>query len=203
MNPPTGQTPLDYLNNIAPQAPKKAPLTLNLRTVIIGGALLIGIVIALVAIVNLMGGGSKQSWGRLNARLGATAEITENAGALIKDSQLRSLNSTVKLSIANTRRDLENTFVSFDVTTEKLSSKITEEEASAPILERLEDARLNARYDAAYVREMSYQLATILSLIGELYESSSTETQEVLETAYDSLEPLKKSLDSYSTDTTN
>ena len=65
--------------------------------------------------------------------------------------------------------------------------------------ERLEDGRLNAKYDSTYAREMSYQTATLLALINQLYKSSALPaTKTYLKGAYENLEPTYKALSAFS-----
>ena len=68
---------------------------------------------------------------------------------------------------------------------------------------RLEDARLNAKYDSTYAREMSYQLATILSLYQKLIPASTPQTKTILEKATTNLEPIQKDLANFNTSTDN
>lgn len=200
MNPPNGQTPLDYLNQIAPEAQKKPLFALNLRTIIIAGVGLIGIVLILTAIAGGVGDGKKEPWQRLSARLDATQTVADSATKHIKSSELRTTNGNLRLLLSNTQRDLKAPLAKLEIIPEKINPKIAEEEASEPMLGRLEDARLNARYDTAYAREMSYQLATLLALLSDVYKSSSAETKTILETAYNNLKPIHKSLDTYDPD---
>lgn len=197
MNPPTGQTPLDYLNQIAPEAPKKPAFEFNLRTVIFGGLILIALVIVIAIVSSILSSSSREPWTRLSLRLNATAEVVNDANSKIKSSQLKTINSNIKLAISNTQRDLQAPLEKLELNKNKPNPRLVEQESSAALLERLENARLNARYDAAYAREMSYQLATILALLSQLHSSSSPQTKEILATAYNNLEPIHKSLDTY------
>lgn len=197
MNPPNGQAPLDYLNQIAPQAPKKPLFELNLRNIILAGVLALGVIIGLVVIVGALTSSSKEPWQRLSARLDATAEIADSASKEIKNSELRSVNSTLKLYVSNTKRELTAPLTKLEIQPNKLPKEILAEESSELIMSRLEDGRLNAKYDSTYSREMSYLLATILALIERLKASSSEATQEILQTAHNNLTPIYKSVSSF------
>lgn len=199
MNPQNGQTPLDYLNQIAPEAPKKQLFALNMRTVLLG-ALVAVILIIIIAIVNgAITSSKKEPWERFSAKLAATATVVDSSSAHIKNSQLRSLNSDIKLYITNTQRDASIPLTKLSINPAKLDKTIVAEENGTGITERLEDGRLNAKYDSTYAREMSYQLATILSLLQKLYASSSAnETKTFLEAAYNNLEPTYKAVSSFS-----
>jgi len=201
MNPPNGQSPLDYLNQIAPQAPKRQGFGLNLKTVLIGGALLIVLVIILAIVVNSTTSGRKTSWEQLSLRLATTEKVATSATPLIKSSQLRSYNSDLKLYLANTQRDLAAPLTALNIVPAKIDKTLVSKEAGTELTAALEDGRLNAKYDSTYAREMGYQLATILTLLKELYGKSSASQQTFLQTAYDNLYPTYTSIQSFSTTT--
>jgi len=61
--------------------------------------------------------------------------------------------------------------------------------------QRLEVGRLNAKFDSTYAREMTYQVATILALLQQLYSAGAgPQTQAFLKTAYNNLEPTYTAL---------
>lgn len=202
MNPQNGQTPLDYLNQIAPQSPKKLPFALNLRTVIIGGVAAVILIIILAAVGGALSGGNKEPWQRFSARLDATTAVVDGASSHIKNSQLRSINSDLKLYLTNTKRAIATPLENLDVNPQKIPKSITTEEQGTGITERLEDGRLNARYDSTYAREMTYQVATILSLLQKLYNTNvGPQTKALLKNAYDNLLPTYNTLSEFNTTT--
>ena len=194
MNLQPGQTPLDYLNQIAPQQHKASPFKWNLKTIILAaiGVLIIVIVIAIV--VTNIANSRKTPWEQLSARLAVTSTVANNSATIIKDSQLRSLNSSLKLYLTNTTRDIQTPLTNLGIDPKKIPDSITKTENGTGITQRLEDARLNAKYDSTYAREMSYQLSTILSLYQQLYNSSTQQTKATLTTAYDNLKPIQQNL---------
>lgn len=199
MNPQNGQTPLDYLNEIAPQATKKPMFALNMRTVLLGALLAVILIVIIASVGGALTSARKDPWVRFAARLNATSVIVDSSSMKIKNSQLRSINSDVKLYITNTQRDLAVPLTKMNIDSAKLPENIVAQESSAEMAQRLEDGRLNAKFDSTYAREMSYQLATILSLLQELYASSSNpDTKSFLETAYTNLEPAYKSVSDFS-----
>lgn len=202
MNQQNGQTPLDYLNQIAPQAPKKQLFALNLRTVLLGAVAVVILIIIIATVSGIVTSSSKAPWQRFSARLNATTTVVEDSTGKIKNSQLRSINSDLKLYLTNTKRDLAPAMKALEINTEKLPASIVAEESSTAMSERLEDGRLNARYDSTYAREMTYQLATLLSSLQALYASNvGPQTKELLKTAYDNLLPTYKSVSEFSTAT--
>ena len=196
---PNGQTPLDYLNQIAPQAPKKQGFGLNLKTVVIvaGGLLVLTLIIGIIA--GLVGSGPATDWQRLSLRLATTEAIAEDSDALIKNSQLRSINSEIKLYITDTNRDLTTRLEAKKIDPEKASDTIIAAEANADMLDRLESGRLNAKYDSTYAREMTYQIGTILALYQKLNSSTnSAADKEFLANAYETLAPIQQRLTNFS-----
>jgi hypothetical protein len=202
MNPQNGQTPLDYLNQIAPQAPKKQLFTLNLRTILLGAAAVVVLIIIIATLVGALSSSNKEPWQQLAARIDTTTEVVDGATKNIKSSQLRSINSDLKLYLSNTRRDIASPLQSLDINPEKIPENIVTVEQSTGITERLEDGRLNARYDSTYAREMKYQVATILSLLQELYSTNvGPQTKATLTVAYDNLLPTYTTLTEFNATT--
>ncbi len=199
MNPQNGQTPLDYLNQIAPQAPKKPVFALNLRTIIFGLIIFLVIVIIIANVGAALSNARKEPWEQFAAKLAATTEVVDSSSGKIKNSQLRSLNSDLKLYLTNTQRDLATPLKAFDVNPAKLPASVTKKESSAAMLERLENGRLNAKYDSTYAREMSYQLATTLALLQKLYKSNvGPQTKAYLSDAYSNLAPTYEAVSDFS-----
>lgn len=199
MNPPNGQAPLDYLNQIAPQAPRRKLFELNLRTVIIGGIAVVILIIIMSILSNSIANARKEPWEHLSARLDSTAIVVTDASSKIKDSQLRSLNSDVKLYLTNTTRDLSPYLTKLSINPKKLPSAITTAESSTALMAKLEDGRLNAKYDTTYAREMGYQLSTIVALLQELANSNSGSAKAFLQAAHDNLDPTYKAIESFNT----
>lgn len=200
MNPQNGQTPVDYLNQIAPQAPKKPLLTLNLRTIIFFGLIAIALVIILAVVAGAISSANKSPWQHLSARLTTTTTLVDDASTKIKDSQLRSYNSDLKLYLTNTGRDLTNAFSANEATEKKIPKAIAAKEASDAIAARIETGRLNAKFDSTYSREMAYLLSTILTLYQQLYNGpSGSSTKTLLEAAYNNLVPIQESFANFTT----
>jgi hypothetical protein len=196
---PQQQLPPNYLDQIAPQAAKRSFTFSKPRLIILAGIVAIVVVIILAAVVGAVNNSKKEPWERLTARLAATSEIAASSEGKIKNSQLRSTNSNVKISLTNTQRDLVAPLQTVEIKPAKISPSVTASESSAKMLERLEDARLNAKYDSTYAREMSYQLANLLTLLRQMYSASSNEMNKTfLKTTYDNFLPVQKSLSDFS-----
>ncbi len=196
---PQQQSPVDYLNQIAPQAPKTSLLASKKRIFILIGILLVVGVIILSVALSALSASRKEPWERLSARLSATSVIANSSTGLLKNTQLRSANSSIKIFLTNTQRDLAAPLLTADVDSKKMSPSVVAEESSTAMAARLEDARLNAKYDSTYAREMNFQLSNVLTLLKQLYASSSNTTnKEFLDTTYNNLAPIQQSLADFS-----
>lgn len=195
MEPTQPQQPLsmDYLNKIAPQAPKsKMPFTKK-QMIVLG---ILGIAVLVVVILMIVvgaGGGNKKYEQQLAARLIGTETIANGATAKIKSSSLRALNSNLKIYLTNTNRDIAAPLVKDGIDVNKLDKTLLTSESDTDANARLEDARLNGVYDRTYAREMAYRLATIVTLMKKIQASTSNKTlQTFLVSALTNLEPTQK-----------
>lgn len=189
---PTPQ-PTDYLNQIAPQAPKKALFTLGPKLILMVLGVLIIVIVTLAIVLNGVASAQRKPLQQLAARLDSTEQIVNSAQSHLKSSQLRSLNSSLKIYLTNTNRDVAAPLLSAGVNVDKLGDSVTKEESPDAINARLEDARLNAVYDRTYAREMAYQLDTLITLMKQIYASTNnSELKTFLNATYASLEPTQK-----------
>lgn len=196
---PSNQAPLDYLNQIAPTEAKRAPFKLGPKLFVVVGVVLVLVVIILSVTVTSINDSRRSPWQTLSARLDTTEKVATAAAGNIKNSQLRSLNSDVKIYLTNTKRDLQAPLAAQSIKPNELPASITTKEANSGMTSRLETGRLNAKYDSTYAREMSYQLATVLTLLQQLYASSSSPANKTfLKTAYDNLAPTQKAIADFS-----
>ncbi len=182
---------IDYLNQIAPQAPKKQfDPKIRLIAIILGVATIVTI---LLVIVTGLTGGSKNDLQQLAARLTTTEKLATDAQKNLKSSELRSLNGSLTILLTNTNRDITEPLELSGVTISKLDKSIVTQEDGSKMTAALEDARLNATYDRTYAREMSYQLETIVLQMKELYASTSSQSLKTfLDTSYKNIQPIQK-----------
>lgn len=186
--------PTDYLNQIAPQAPKKPIFSFGIKQIIIVGAALIVLVIILAVVVGNIANSKKDPLEHLSARLTATQAVVIAAQPNLKSSELRSLNSNLSLYMTNTNRDITAPLTAAGINTKKLSKTIVASESTSALSARLEDARLNAVFDRTYAREMAYQLSTSMTLMNQIYTSTgNADLKTFLQSAYDNLKPTEES----------
>ena len=190
---PTG-LPTDYLNQIAPQAPKKPIFSFGIKQILIIGTALVVLVIILAVIVGNVANSKKDPLEHLSARLTATQAVVTAAQPNLKSSELRSLNSNLNLYMTNTNRDITAPLTAAGINTKKLDKTIVTSESTTALSARLENARLNAVFDRTYAREMAYQLSTTMTLMNKIYTSTSnTDLKIFLKSAYDNLKPTQDS----------
>ena len=196
---PQQELPPNYLDEIAPQAQKHSFILGKTQLIILIGIIAVVIISIIAVVVGQISNGRLEPWERLSARLTSTSAIVQSSNGKIKNSQLRSTNSSLSLLLTNTQRDLATPLTTMGIKSEKLSASVVASESSDEMIARLEDARLNAKYDSTYAREMSFQLSNLLTLLRQMYSSSSSETNKAFLTAtYNSVEPIQKSLSEFS-----
>lgn len=193
----------DYLDKIAPKVAKKPFFELNLKTIILLAIAAIAVIAIIAIVANSFSSAKIAPWQKLSVRLTNTEEIVKNSSKAIKNSQLRSLNGSLDIYLANTQRDLQEPFSTMGVTPKKIPASVAAVEKSTheEMKTRLETGRLNAKYDSTYAREMTYQLTTLLSLYQELYSQGGPKTKQALETAYSNLQTIQKGISEFSTST--
>lgn len=201
MDPQQNQYPIDYLNQIAPQQPKKS-VSNKLFLFIIGGGVLLAIIVGLF-LLNSGSGGPNEKMQTLAARLVTLKDISSKAQKNIKSGALRATNSSLTLLLTNANRDIAEPLLNNGVDIKKLDKAIQTKEDGTDLTEKLENARLNAVFDRTYTREMVYQLDTTAALMGDIYERTNSKSLKdfLLKTDSD-LQPIKKTFSEFS-DSTN
>jgi len=195
MNPNDNQPTngIDYLNQIAPQAPKKSDFFRQKPIMI--GAIAVGIIvlISLIAIISSVATSSIGQTERLAARLQSTKNTVKSADSNIKSTKLRAMNSALGIYLTNTIRNATPILASNNIQIDKLDKKVTDAESNEETLAILEDARLNAIYDRIYASEMAHQLDNTLILMRQINNSTNdSDLKTFLDDAYKSLEPTQK-----------
>lgn len=193
MNPDQNPYPIDYLNQIAPQAPKQG-INNKLFFLLIGGGLLIAIIVGVLALTS-GNNGPTQKIQTLAARLTTLQSIAGDAQKNIKSGQLRTTNSTLNIFLTNANRDIIEPLSKNGVDIKKIDKSIQAKENGEKLKAELEDARLNATFDRTYAREMSFQLETVAALMKDIYQNSNSKSlKEFLEATDTNLQPIKKQL---------
>ncbi len=196
MYPNQQSSSIDYLNQIAPQAPKKKWF-IQPRFIAIGIGGLILLIILGTAVAALQPDTNLPK--QLAARLQSTETIVGGAQSKIKSSSLRALNSSLKIYLTNTNRDITAPLMKDNIDVTKLDKTIVDSEAGTTMQSKLEDARLNAKYDIVYASEMSYRLEdAIMTPMQQIYKTTGNQNlKTVLNTAYTNLVPIQKQFSDY------
>jgi predicted outer membrane protein len=200
MDPTQPQQPLpsDYLNQIAPQAPKRKMVLTKKQLVVVGG--LVGAILLVIVLAIVVGlSSNKNPLQQLAARLQSTQTIAASASTLINNSQLSALNSNLTIYLANTNRDIAVILLKENIDVKKLDGSIVTSESGTDVTARLNDARLNAVYDSTYAREMAYRLNTIVALMSQIDESThNKDLKTFLDSALINLKPTQQAFSNFS-----
>lgn len=196
---PQQELPPNYLDEISPRAQKRSFVPTKIQLIALLGVFAMVIIGIFALIIGQLNSARTEPWESLTARLASTNKVVDSSVGKIKNSQLRSTNSNLKILLTNTQRDLAAPLAAIEINSKKLSASVIVAESSEKMLNRLEDARLNAKYDSTYSREMSYQLSNLLTLLQQLYSSSSNANNKAfLQTTYDNFAPVQKSFSEFS-----
>ncbi len=198
---PNQQTPpvysTDYLNQIAPQGPKKR-WGLSRMQLMIAGALALAVLIVIILAIVLNSGGSSKPEQQLAAKLIMTEKLTDDAKDKLKSSTLRTLNSNLKINLTQINRNIVDPLKKDKIDVASLDAKVVASESGTDILSRLEDARLNVNYDRTYAREIAYQLELIVALMRQINTSTdNADLKTFLDGAYTNLQPTQKSFEDF------
>ena len=189
---------IDYLNSIAAQ-----PQVKTINPFILWGLIAAALIAVIVIVIAIASGGNSptKQLAQVGASTASLKVLTETANDDIQNSELRSINSSLTLTLTNTNRDLAGYLKKEqinlkDVKKDKTIAAVTA--SYGEVSQRLEDARLNGLYDRTYVRELIYLLKTLHADMEELYGSSNSKSlKTVLETNDNNLAPLLESLEAF------
>ncbi len=167
-------------------APEKQPI--NTKFLIIGGVLLVAL-IAIVLLIMSAGASKPISVTKVLARTRSVEKITKDYHKLIDDTTLRSLNSSLTITLTNFNRDGE-TYYKATATKEQLKQEAKSRDADlSEVTKALDTAELNNRFDRHYVIQMSYQIDLIIAEQEKLLARS--ENKDLITTLNQSLEDLR------------
>lgn len=189
-NPPSPPQPgsgIDYLNQIAPQQTKQrfSP-RLKWIALILGSMLVVVIAAGIFASTRPS---DSATAGAILAKTTALSEITEEAKGTIKNTRLSVVNANLQLYLTDASSRLTEVGVVAPKTSKDTPSPL------GTIAEKIEDARLSGTYDRVYVRELLYQIETLVINMDQLYSQTSNGTlKTTLEELYASLVPLQEDL---------
>ena len=130
----------------------------------------------------------------------STSEITKTAGRKIKSSKLRAINSSLNSQLLGSITEMADPLAKSGIDSKKLEAtakKPTAKESER--IQTLENARLNATYDRAYSREITYRLDTMLVTLNRIDKiNTRASMREFTKNTRTKLESIKKALDEVS-----
>lgn len=196
---PQFERSIDYLDQIAPATRQKALPT---------KFILIGVVIAAIIAVFLFIGialngrpSTSEQMMKLYARLNTLQTITSTEQKSLKDTQLRTANSSLSLLLTNSIRDIGKTLTTGSSNGVKVPQTLTASEKAyaQKLTDKFTDAKLNVELDSTYAREMAYQLSLVHTMMKSLYNgASSNSTKMLLQQTSDTLTPLQQTFSDFS-----
>jgi hypothetical protein len=202
---PTGQpqTPppqfdSNYLDQISTPVQQK---TLNpmLLWAMIGGVVLAVVVLALV----LLSSGAPSQTERvanLLARTQSLKTLTQDSVKTVKDSKLRAANGSLTTILSGMENEFTTYLTSSGEKTQKRPSNDPIAAEFATVSGKLEEARLNERFDTVYAREIAYQIKKIRSEFSTIYDGIKSESfKEILEKEDKNLEDLSTDFAAFNT----
>jgi hypothetical protein len=192
--------PDNYLDTIAA---KPAAKTMNplLLWGLIGGVLLL--LVVSFSLISSLGHSSPDTLTTFAAQLSKLKTLSQNAQGNIKNSELRTLNSSLTLVLTNANHDLAEPLKLQKIDLNKKDNKAVTAVAAevSDLKDRLEDARLNAVYDRTYAREITFYLKTLHSEMSQLYTSTSSKSlKSALKATNNNLSPIEQQFSAFNAD---
>ena len=172
--PPTPPSSIDYLNQISAPTPQK-----TLNPIVLWGAIAGVLLFTVIIFMMALSGGTNNAdrMTTIAARLSALKTVSKDATENIQGSDLRTLNSSLGLTLTNITRDMDDSVTVLKASTnEKDARVVAVSEQTTEMTDNLEDARLNGVYGRTYAREMAYTLKTLHSEMSDLYASTQKES---------------------------
>jgi hypothetical protein len=194
MNPDQNQNqyPIDYLNQIAPPAPK-AGMDKKFLLIIGGGIAVVIIALIIVFSLSSASAGPKDKMQTLAARMTTLETISKTAQRSLKSGSLRNTNSTLTIFLTNANHDIAEPLKNNGIEVKTLDKGIVAKEDGKKLTDKLEEARLNAVYDRTYSREMTFELEGIATLMGDIYDRTSSKSlKDFLLKTDENLQPIKE-----------
>lgn len=184
-----------YLAQIS-KSTAKPPRTVSKQVlVIVSLVALIIISIVFVSIFSSVSNKPNELSMSLYLRMQNLQKSTKTYQASLKDSRLRTTNSSLNAQLNNHSRDIGERLTERGYKLNKLKEKIVLEETEHidTLNETLEKARLNGVLDRYYPENMVYEISTIIDLLNQTFNATrNDEFKELLEKIFNDFVSLKK-----------
>lgn len=156
----------------APTANKPTGImTRNTLYIIIGF-----VVVIIIAIILLIGSrdGSSALQQRMSLRQDNTLKLIADGRKNIVHGELQKINGELGIVLESNNAQLSEALQSAGL--KKISKEITADETIDQTLEKLNQAKLNARYDSVYLSTLQVQLEALNALSTELFNTTKSKT---------------------------
>lgn len=184
-----------YLGQPLPVPTTKKPtgiMTKRTLFIVVG---LVGVILMGVLLLTLSADRSGPLMQRMSLRQKVTLQLLQDGRKNIRNDDLQKINSELILLLTGHTTRLEAAFKKNNMPKIDLK-KMQNPETSKPLLEKLNTAKLNARYDETYRSTLILQLQSLNQLSQELYKKTkSTSLKTVLSAQYKDIARYLKQLD--------
>lgn len=193
-----GQYSIDYLNQLSGEGKNSEQFN---PKIVIGG--IIGFIVLAAAMMFLIFSSSGGPAGpgpevTLYKTIVGTAEITDDSKKKLHSSDLVSINSSIDILLLNSITGMIKPLSKSGIDADKLESEAQKEEEFAEPMKKLEDARLNAVYDRAYLRIIDFRIDSILLLVEKVNKTSgNSDLKKYLSKTKSDLEVIDKALEEF------
>ncbi len=189
----------NYLDQIS--APVKQSRTANPKFMIglIGGLLALLVLVGGFILINSSSTPIDKATDML-LRMQTLEKVAKAQHSHLRDGQLRTINSSYTLFLANAIRDLKEPLENAGVTVSKLPKQQRDAEKSieSGLNAQFDEARLNVTLDRAYAREMNYQLEVLHSMMMSIYNSTNDSSlKQYLESTENNLAQISEGFGSF------
>lgn len=183
---------IDYLNHIAPPAQSTGFDKKSKIILIIAG--LVGLMsLGMIAAMSLGQSNSGPSPISLAARLKKLETLSNSYDDKLRSISLRDANSSLKAVLITANNSIAAPLQAHSVDPKKQADEIAALDPTTEIEAKLEDAYLNSLLDAAYAREMTFQLEETLVIMSRLESTTKSESMhQFLTSTISDFENLKK-----------
>ena len=198
---------MDYLNQItgSVQARHQAGSgSMKLLTPLMIKIIAIGVILFVLLLVvgGMLGGMASKATDiakQVDVRMTNLMALEETYGKEVKSPKLRSIGTTLRGVMMDTTRDLGAYLTDLDgFNVAKASGGWVDKETATKdeLTATLENARLNGLLDETFVREMSLQIALLLSMESEVMERTENgDLKTIMSKSTESLQVIQNNLD--------
>ena len=192
---------IDYLNSIAPKAPKKSLFSMRNIVLLAAGAVVIfvGLMIA-SSVMTASREKSRDSIASLYLRIGNMQTITVQYGGELDSSGLRAINSGLDTQLSSILYDFGVLLPSQKIVVAEIDEEVRGREMAHldSVREELRVAKLNAVFDRTYPRVISYELTLIMTQMDKIYKESNDDVlKSFLSRSYLTLSELRELFDEF------